>query len=87
MQFYTKCAFLILICAVLSTAHLSGEQTALPRPTGWIVGERDEKESRRGKERKGMRGKGKGAKWRRMGKKEKDEGKEWEEFCEIVIIH
>jgi len=93
VQFYTKYAFFILFCAVL-TAHLSGELTALPQAS-WL----DSVEERRmGK----LRGKGEERKWEvkrkiKGGKKwegdrwdekgkERDEGSKREEFCSVAIF-
>jgi len=67
VQFCTKFAILILICAVL-TAYLSGELTALPQAS-WL----DSVEERRmGK----LRGKGEERKWE--GKRKIKGGKKWE---------
>jgi len=77
VQFYTKCALLVLICAVL-TAYLCsynlqhydatpwtplGELTALPRPPDWIFGTgKGEKMERERKE--SAKGKERERKWK-----------------------
>jgi len=61
VQIYTKCAVLILICAVL-TADLSGGANSAPQASRLDFGDRERKgkDSGRGKKGKGRRGKGEG---------------------------
>jgi len=89
VQFYTKYAFIILFCAVL-TAHLSGELTALPQAS-WLD---SVEERRRGKGRgkkvagekedKGRKEMGRGQRGKKG--KERDEGSKREEFCSVAIF-
>ena len=84
VQFYTKCAVLILICAVL-TAHLSrGANSARPRLLAGFWGGEKVKKQEKGKrgrkvggenEDKKGGGKGKETKGRRSGNKGKGGGK------------
>jgi len=76
VQIYTKCAVLILICAVL-TAYLSGGANSAPQASRLDFGDRERKgkDSGRGKKGKGRRGKGEGTKGRRDKKGNEKKGK------------
>jgi len=78
VQFYTKCAVLVLFCAVL-TAHLSGGANSGPQAS-WLDsgeenGKREAKKSGRKKRRKGKGKKVEGDKGEKRGKKENEGGK------------
>jgi len=83
VQFYTKCAVLVLFCAVL-TANLSGGANS--GPPGLLAGlwggeweKWEEKKKKREREKRGRRQRG--------GQGERRKTKEGrEEFCAVVIL-
>jgi len=87
VQFYTKCAVLILICALL-TAHLSAGADCAPLSllAGFWGGE---EKAGKGKGRK-VEGEKEEKRGEKMGKRQREEGgkeeKEREEFCAVVIF-